>query len=102
MSRDEQETHTSKSRQVVDSIENKIADTFPWLKTSLGGLWTIFWLIIAFTVEVIAFLIPIILAIAGIVFIIVLIAQFDGDLSFDLPIFIGSGKKKEKNKKDHL
>lgn len=84
-----------RSGNLVTSVEDKVARTFPWLKTSLGGLWAIFWIIIAFTVEAIFILFPILLAILGIVFIIALLVMSDGAL--DLALFSGgSSKKKEK------
>lgn len=92
------EEQKSKPRQAVDNIEDSLGRTFPWLKTSLGGIWTIFWLIIAFTVEAIFFLIPILLVGLGILFIIVVIAN-GGDLyGLDFLSFGSSKKKKEETR----
>lgn len=85
-----------KGKGAVKNVEMRVAKRFPWLKASLGGLWSVFWLIVALTVEAVIVTIPILLMLAGIVFIIALIVVSDGagaDLLAAAPV---GGKSKDK------
>jgi hypothetical protein len=73
-----------KSKVLVGKAEERLAKTFPWLKTSLGGLWTIFWIVMLFIVETIFIFIPILLVILGIGFIIFIILSSEGNVGLDI------------------
>ncbi len=82
--------------KLTKRAEEAVSKRFPWLKTSLGVLWTLIWLFIAVAELFVVVVVPWLLVLVGIV-LLVLVANESGAL-ISLPSF--GGKKKEEAKSE--